>query len=70
MENRLARVKELYDWGHKSKDEYLADYDAIQRELRTLATPEDKGKTVDKLAHFLDNVVEAWKEADQEQRLY
>lgn len=68
LENRLARLKELYGWGHKSKEEYLTDYDAIQQELRILATPEDKGKILDKLAHFLGNVVEAWKEASQEQR--
>ena len=68
LENRLARIKELYEWGHKSKDEYLADYDDIQRELKTLAIPEDKGKSLDKLAHFLSNVVDAWKEATQEQR--
>jgi len=68
LENRLARIKELYEWGHKPKDEYLADYDAIQRELRALAAPDDKRKTLDKLAHFLGNVVDAWKEATQEQR--
>ncbi len=68
LENRLARIKEQYGWGHKSKDEYLADYDAIQRELRVLASPEDKGETLNKLALFLGNVVDAWKEASQEQR--
>ena len=68
LENRLARIKELYEWGHKSKDEYLADYDAIQRELKMLVRPEDKGETLDKLAHFLGNMVDAWKEASQEQR--
>ncbi len=68
LENRLARIKELYEWGHKPKDEYLAEYDAIQRELRALAAPDDKRKTLDKLAHFLSNVVDAWKEAAQEQR--
>ena len=68
LENRLARIKELYEWGHKPKDEYLADYDAIQRELKALASPEDKRETLDKLAHFLGNVVDAWKEASQEQR--
>lgn len=70
MENRLARIKELYEWGHKPREESLTDYDATQRELRTLATPKDNGKTLDKLAHFLGDVVEAWKEANQEQRLY
>jgi hypothetical protein len=68
LENRLARIKELYEWGHKLREEYLTDYDTIQGELKTLASPEDKGKTLDKLAHFLSNVVDAWKEASQEQR--
>ncbi len=65
---RLEKVKDMYKWGHMSKDEYLSDYDAIQRELKTLAIPGDKGKTLDKLAHFLSNVVKAWKGASQEQR--
>ena len=68
LENRLARIKELYEWGHKAKDEYLSDYDVVHRELKMLAIPEDKGKALDKLTHFLNNVVEAWKEASQEQR--
>jgi site-specific DNA recombinase len=68
LENRLARIKELYEWGHKPKDEYLADYDAIQRELRTLAAPIDKGKSLEKLAQFLGNIADAWREANQEQR--
>jgi len=68
LENHLTRIKELYEWGHKAKGEYLADYEAVQRELKVLASPEDKGKALDKLARFLNNVVEAWKEASQEQR--
>lgn len=68
LENRLAKIKELYEWGHKPKDEYLADYDAIQHELKMLTGPENRGKTLDKLAHFLGNVVDAWKKANQEQR--
>ena len=66
LENRLAKIKELYEWGHKPKDEYLADYDAIQHELKMLTGPENRGKTLDKLAHFLGNVVDAWEEANQE----
>ncbi|MFC2008270.1 hypothetical protein ACFLT0_01080 [Chloroflexota bacterium] len=68
LENRLARIKELYDWGHKSKDEYLDDYNAIQRELMALAAPADKKKGLEKLAHFLRNVPVGWRKASQEQR--
>lgn len=45
----------------------MADYDAIQRELRTLIPIEDRSKELDKLAKFLANVVDAWDEATQGQ---
>lgn len=44
----------------------MADYDAIERELRTLTPIEDRGKELDKWAKFLANVVDAWDEATQE----
>ena len=68
LERRLQKIKELYQWGHMSKDEYLADYSEIQKELKILTMPDDKGKTLEKLAHFLANVAEVWKEETQEQR--
>ena len=68
LERRLQKVKELYKWGHVSKDGYFADYNEIQKELKTLTIPDDKGKTLEKLAHFLANVADAWKEGTQEQR--
>ncbi len=68
LERRLQKIKELYKWEHISKDEYLADYNEIQKELRTLTIPDDKEKTLDKLAYFLANVANAWKEGSQEQR--
>jgi site-specific DNA recombinase len=68
LERRLQKIKELYKWGHMSKGEYLADYNEIQKELETLVTPDDRGKTLQKLAHFLANVADAWKEGTQEQR--
>jgi DNA polymerase II large subunit len=36
LESRLGKAKELYEWGHKTKKEYFADYVIIQRELRQL----------------------------------
>jgi hypothetical protein len=68
LEARLKRIKELYEWGHKPREEYLADYDAIQRELRTLTPVEDRSKELDKFAKFLASVVDAWDKATQEQR--
>ena len=67
---RLEKVKDMYKWGHMSKDEYLADYGEIQKELKMLTVPDDKGKTLEKLAHFLANVADAWEEGTQEQRIW
>ena len=68
LENRLKRIKDLYGWGHLSKEEYLAEYEDIQRELKMLTPLSDKGEGLDKLAHFLSNVSDAWNEATEEQR--
>ncbi len=58
----LERLGERYDWGHITKDKYLAEYDEIQKQLRQLAPEEDKVKNLDKFAHFLAHVANAWKE--------
>ena len=68
LESRLERAKELYQWGHKSRDEYLADYEDIQKQLRLLSPIEVRDDHLSKLAQFLANVAEAWDEANQEQR--
>jgi len=33
-----------------------------------LMVPDDKGKALEKLAHFVDNMPDAWKQGTQEQR--
>ena len=68
LQARLKRIKDLYEWGHKSREEYLVDYEAIQRDLRQLSPLEDRTKELEKLAQFLANVANAWDEATQEQR--
>ena len=68
LERRLQRVKELYEWGHKSKEEYWADYDMIQAQLQSLAPPKDQGKSLERLVSFLKDISLAWKQADQQQR--
>jgi len=68
LESRLKRAKELYEWGHKSRDEYLADHEDIQKQLRLLSPIEVRDDHLGKLAQFLANVAEAWDEANQEQR--
>jgi site-specific DNA recombinase len=68
LEATLERLGKRYDWGHIKQDNYLAEYDEIQKQLRELVPAEDRIKNLDKLAHFLGNVADAWKEGNQEQR--
>jgi site-specific DNA recombinase len=68
LEARLEKIKELYEWGHKTKEEYRKDYGAIRRELQQLAPMENKTETLEKLATYIKNIALAWEQASQEQR--
>ena len=69
LESRLQKVKELYEWGHKTKEEYLADYAAIKRELQQLpSTLPSDGQMLEKLALFLKDITVAWGLSSQEER--
>jgi hypothetical protein len=65
----LQKTKELYQWGHTRKEEYLADYAAIRREIQQLppAEPNQEG-ILKKLAVFLKDITVGWERASQEQR--
>jgi site-specific DNA recombinase len=68
LEAALQRLKDLYQWGHKSRQEYLTECEVIQRELGSLRAPTNDGESLEKLAAFLNDVGMAWAEADQTQR--
>ncbi len=68
LERHLQRVKELCEWGHKSKEEYWADYNMLQAQLQSLASAEDQARGLERLALFLKDISGAWKQADQQQR--
>lgn len=68
LESRLQRLKELYEWGHKSKEEYMADYSTIQRELQQLSPEQPREDVLEGLAEFLRDITIAWNKATQEQR--
>ncbi len=68
LEAKLQRVKNLYSWGDITKEQYLFERDAINRELNALTPIEKQGETLDKLAQFLTNIANAWDQASQEQR--
>ncbi|MFC1994468.1 recombinase family protein [Chloroflexota bacterium] len=68
LETRLRRVKELYEWGHKTKEEYLADCSEIRHELQKILPEKLNVDVLVKLADFLRDIRSAWKQASQEAR--
>ena len=67
-EAQLERIKNLYKWGDMSKEDYLKEKDAVQKELRVLFPAGSQAKNLDRLAGFLANVAQAWEEGSGEQR--
>lgn len=68
LQSRLSRVKELYEWGHKSRKEYLADYASIRHKLQELTPTDARPQVLERLASFLKDVAAAWERATQEQK--
>jgi len=66
LEAQLVRLKDQYKWGHKTRYEYLAEYNAIKRELRRFSPILDN--MLNSLAFFLKDITQAWRQATQEQR--
>ena len=65
---RQGRLRDRYEWGHITKEEYLAEHDAVQRELRQLSWDDGTADELSDLAGLLTSVSEAWDQAEQEQR--
>ena len=59
-------MDELYQWGRKTRAEYLADSNAIKRQLQKFE-PSNKD-TLERLASFLKDITRAWDQASQLQR--
>ena len=68
LQANLGRLKKQYQRSHISEQEYLSEYKSINRQLAQLNPVQDKQEEIQKLANFLANAVDAWKEANQEQR--
>ena len=68
LETQLRRIKVLYEWGDLSREEYRQKRDALQHQLQSLSPPRDDAGQLERLAHFLASMVEAWDSATQEQR--
>jgi len=65
---RLERLKKLFAWGDLSEKQYLAEKENALETLGALSPPESESRALERLAEFLKNVPNAWKEANQEQR--
>ena len=69
LENKLKRLKQLYAGGDLSPEEYQSQRDHLRKELAALpAATASKKETIERLATYLQNVGQAWREANQEQR--
>ena len=68
LQGRLSRLKELYEWGHINKNEYLKDSNAIQKQLEQIQPRHNNSEALTRLAQFLKDVTAAWEHASQEQR--
>ena len=68
LQARLRRLQEMYEWGHKTKEEYLMEHDEIQAQLQRMSPPADRSGQLERLAQFLASVATAWAEASQHQR--
>ncbi|MFC1919217.1 recombinase family protein [Chloroflexota bacterium] len=67
-EARQKRLGDRYDLGHISRDKYLAKYNEIERQLKTLPPKEHATEYLDQLADFLKNITHAWDKASHEQK--
>jgi len=64
----LVQLRKQHIWSHISDGEYLAEYKDTQRQLEQLTPTEGGGEMLKRLAHFLTNVADAWRESSEEQR--
>ncbi len=68
LKTNLERLKQQHRWGHLSDQEYLKEYQETEIQIWRLKPSENKADELQNLAHFLANVADAWREANQEQR--
>jgi site-specific DNA recombinase len=68
IQARLERIKELYDWGDYSREKYLSEKAELQRRLAALAPEDEASQRLTRLAQYLKDFGEAWRDASQEQR--
>ena len=68
LEGRLERIRDLYEWGDKAKDDYLSEGREIKGELAPLTPPEQRLDVLGVFRGFLENVATAWEKGTNEQK--
>ena len=68
IENRLARLKDLYQWGDIEPDDYKQERDTLTGELAMLRASDDQSAALEHTAEYLADLSRAWRKASQEQR--
>jgi Recombinase len=69
LEGRLARLKDFYELGDKTRDQYTAERDALHRKLAALPRPvAPEAEQLEEMAAMLRDAQAAWTDADQDVR--
>ena len=68
LEGRLERIKYLYEWGDKTKEDYLSESREIKEELTDLTPPEQRTDVLGVFRVFLEDVAAAWEKGTDEQK--
>jgi hypothetical protein len=66
LTERLARLKQQFEWGHVAEVEYLRKHNEIKTTLANLQVPEMK--VIVNAADYLQNMACIWKEATEEEQ--
>ena len=64
----LERLMDLYKWGDIDREQYFTESREIEAEVKALTSPTDDSVVLEKLAHFLRDIPQAWREAGDEHR--
>lgn len=64
LEARLKRLRELYEWGHIPKDEYLRETAEVKANMGVIAMP--SMPSIERVAAALEKVGPAWLTAPEE----
>lgn len=68
LQERLARLKELYAWGDLTREQYQEQRDAVEKEMTQLQPVEQQEDRLEQYARYISDLPSAWADADQAHR--